>query len=82
MNTQQTYRGYVIKAVLDDAGKQTGVFLVIGTDGEVVHRADSLKKAMEWIDKLEDKLEDKPEDKPEDKTEGDPKPPRGIKMKK
>ena len=66
MNTEHTHRGYVIKAELDVDGEPTGVFLVISTDGQVVHSTDSFEKAVKWIDKLE----------------GDPKPSGGKKFKR
>ena len=46
-----------IEAELDPDGNPTGKFLVIDSTGQVVHRADSFKDAVKWVDDEADELQ-------------------------
>ena len=50
MNTDYAHNGFFISAELDLDGKPTGRVLVISSDGQVVHVADSFEEAVKWID--------------------------------
>ena len=50
MNTQYAHNGYFIAAELDLEGDPTGRFLVISSDGQVIHIADTFDEAVKWVD--------------------------------
>ena len=54
MSTQYANNGYSIRADLDAHGNPTGNFLVIDSDGQVVHVAESFEDAMKWIGEQDD----------------------------
>lgn len=54
MSTQHANTGYSIEAELDAHGSPTGKFLVINSDGKIVHVAESFEDAMKWIDEQDD----------------------------
>lgn len=50
MNAKYERNGFFIAAELDLDGNPTGRFLVISSNGQVVHVADSFEDAVEWVD--------------------------------
>ena len=63
LNAEYAHNGFWIAAELDLEGKPTGRFLVIDSDGLVVHVAASFKDAMKWVDD-QDEVPEPPSDKP------------------
>jgi hypothetical protein len=52
LNTDYAYKGCFIAAELDQDGEPTGRFLVIDSNGQVIHVAATLTEAWDWIDDL------------------------------